>query len=322
MLVIGYFYVLSATPIPAASQFAVGQASRVYFRDGTTLVGMFGESDRQTLQPNQIPTMVRNAMVAAEDKHFYDEGGVSPVGIARAAIADLTSGSVQQGGSTITQQLVRNYYTGIGTAETASRKIKEIFVAEKLAQEESKNWILTNYMNTVPTGANNMYGFGAAAEAYFGVPVKKLTVAQAAMIAAMPQSPSYYNPNPKAGAAYQALVFRWHYVLRTMVSDGHADPGPGQRAEVPQAGQGVQQQLVGLPRLHHDRRAQRAGEHLPLHAGPDRRRRAEDHHHVQQADDEPAVRDGGAGKAPDAARWQGAAQLRARRCGAGAARHR
>ena len=220
MLVIGYFYVLSATPIPAASQFAVGQASRVYFRDGTTLVGMFGESDRQTLQPNQIPTMVRNAMVAAEDKHFYDEGGVSPVGIARAAIADLTSGSVQQGGSTITQQLVRNYYTGIGTAETASRKIKEIFVAEKLAQEESKNWILTNYMNTVPTGANNMYGFGAAAEAYFGVPVKKLTVAQAAMIAAMPQSPSYYNPNPKAGASYQALVFRWHYVLRTMVSMG------------------------------------------------------------------------------------------------------
>ncbi len=219
MLVVGYFYVLSATPIPVASQFAIGQASRVYFRDGTTLVGMVGQSDRQILQPNQIPTMVRNAMVAAEDKHFYDEGGVSPVGIARAAIADLTSGSVQQGGSTITQQLVRNYYTGIGTAETATRKIKEIFVAEKLAQEKSKDWILTNYMNTVPTGVN-MYGFGAAAEAYFGKPVSKLTVAQSAMIAAMPQSPSYYNPDPKAGAAYQALVFRWHYVLRTMVSMG------------------------------------------------------------------------------------------------------
>ena len=220
MLVIGYFYVLSATPIPVASQFAIGQASRVYFRDGTSLVGMFGQSDRQTLQPNQIPTMVRNAMVAAEDKHFYDEGGVSPVGMVRAAIADLTSGSVQQGGSTITQQLVRNYYTGIGTAETATRKIKEIFVAEKLAQEKSKDWILTSYMNTVPTGANNMYGFGAAAQAYFGKPVSKLTVAQAAMIAAMPQSPSYYNPDPKAGAAYRALVFRWHYVLRTMVSMG------------------------------------------------------------------------------------------------------
>ncbi len=158
-------------------------------------------------------------MVAAEDKHFYNEGGVSPVGIVRAAIADLTSGSVQQGGSTITQQLVRNYYTGIGTAETATRKIKEIFVAEKLASQESKDWILTNYMNTVPTGLN-MYGFGAAAEAYFGKPVAKLSVAQAAMIAAMPQSPSYYNPDPKAGGGYQALVYRWHYVLRTMVEMG------------------------------------------------------------------------------------------------------
>jgi membrane peptidoglycan carboxypeptidase len=219
LIVIGIFYTYSQTPIPAASQLATGQASRVYFRDGHTLVGMFGQNDRQTLQPNQIPAMVSNAMVAAEDKHFYDEGGVSPVGIMRAAIADLTSGSVQQGGSTITQQLVRNYYSGIGTAETATRKIKEIFVAEKLASVESKAWILTNYMNTVPTGVN-MYGFGAASEAYFGKPVSKLTVAQAAMIAAMPQSPSYYNPDPKAGAAYQALVFRWHYVLRTMVQMG------------------------------------------------------------------------------------------------------
>jgi membrane peptidoglycan carboxypeptidase len=220
LLVIGVFYTYSQTPIPAASELAVGQASRVYFRDGKTLVGMFGSSDRQILQPNQIPAMVRNAMVASEDKHFYDEGGVSPTGIMRAAIADLTSGSVQQGGSTITQQLVRNYYDGIGTSQTFTRKFKEIFVAEKLASAKSKDWILTNYMNTVPTGPN-MYGFGAAAESYFGKPVKKLSVAQAAMIAAMPQAPSYYNPDPKSGPGYQALVFRWHYVLRTMVQMGN-----------------------------------------------------------------------------------------------------
>ncbi len=219
LVLIGIFYTYSQTPIPAASELAVGQASQVYFRDGKTLVGRFGSNDRQTLDANQIPAMVRNAMVAAEDKHFYSEGGVSPTGIIRAAMADLTSGSVQQGGSTITQQLVRNYYDGIGTAQTVSRKIKEIFVAEKLASEKSKLWILTNYMNTVPTGPN-MYGFGAAAESYFGVPVSKLTVAQAAMIASMPQSPSYYSPDPKSGAAYQALVFRWHYVLRTMVQMG------------------------------------------------------------------------------------------------------
>jgi membrane peptidoglycan carboxypeptidase len=219
LLVIGIFYTYSQTPIPAASELATGQASRVYFRDGSTLVGMFGTNDRQTLQSTQIPAMVKDAMIASEDKHFYTEGGVSPTGIMRAAITDLTSGSVQQGGSTITQQLVRNYYDGIGTSQTFSRKIKEIFVAEKLASQESKDWILTNYMNTVPTGLN-MYGFGAASEAYFGKPVGKLTVAQAAMIAAMPQAPSYYNPDPKSGAGYQALVYRWHYVLRTMVQMG------------------------------------------------------------------------------------------------------
>jgi len=219
LVLVGVFYMYARTPIPAASSFATGQASRVYFRDGKTLVGMIGSTNRQILLPNQIPTMVKHAMVAAEDKHFYDEGGISPTGIIRAAIADLTSGQVQQGGSTITQELVRNYYLGIGDSETASRKIKEIFVAEKLASHESKDWILTQYMNTVPTGVG-IYGFGAAAQTYFGVPVSKLTVAQAAMIAAMPQAPDGYNPNPSGGAAHQNLVFRWHYVLNTMVQEG------------------------------------------------------------------------------------------------------
>jgi membrane peptidoglycan carboxypeptidase len=219
IVVVGVFYMYAKTPIPAASSFATGQASRVYFRDGHTLVGMFGNTNRQILLPNQIPTMVKHAMVASEDKHFYNEGGISPVGIVRAGIADLTSGHVQQGGSTITQELVRNYYLGIGDSETATRKIKEIFVAEKLASQESKDWILTQYMNTVPTGVG-IYGFGAAAQTYFGVPVSKLTVAQAAMIAAMPQAPDGYNPNPSGGVGYTNLVYRWHYVLTTMVQQG------------------------------------------------------------------------------------------------------
>ncbi|MGP8000641.1 MAG: transglycosylase domain-containing protein [Streptosporangiaceae bacterium] len=232
LVLIGVFYMYARTPIPVASEFAQGQQSRVYFRDGKTLVGMFGSTDREILSSNQIPNMVKHAMVAAEDKHFYNEGGVSPTGMIRAAIADLTSGSVQQGGSTITQQLVRNYYLGIGDSETATRKIKEIFVAEKLASQESKDWILTNYMNTVPTGAG-IYGFGAAAQQYFGVPVSKLTVAQAAMIASMPQAPSYYNPSPSAGAAYQALVFRWHYVLNSMAEEGWLSPAQARAQKFP-----------------------------------------------------------------------------------------
>ena len=207
------------TPIPVdASQAALQQASVVYFRDGHTVVGTFGTTDRQVLTATQIPPLIRSAVVAAEDKHFYGEGGVSPIGIVRAAIADVTSGSVSQGGSTITQQFVRNYYTNIGTAQTASRKIKEIFVAEKLAQQKSKDWILTQYLNTVLLGGN-VYGFGAASQAYFGVPAAKLDVAQAAMLAAMIQSPNGYDPNPGT-PGYGPLVFRWHYVLNSMVTMG------------------------------------------------------------------------------------------------------
>jgi membrane peptidoglycan carboxypeptidase len=210
----------SKTPIPDVQATALQQSSTVYFGDGKTVVGKFGSTNRIVLTYNDIPPLVRDAVVAAEDKHFWHEGGISPTGIVRAAYNDITnSGGNLQGGSTITQQLVRNYYDDIGTAQTFSRKIKEIFVAEKLARSESKAWILTRYLNTIYFG-DGAYGIGAAAETYFGLPVSKLTVAQAAMLAAMIQQPSGYSPNPKAGAAYQALVYRWHYVLNTMVSMG------------------------------------------------------------------------------------------------------
>src|SRR5262249_38013143 len=117
---------------------------------------------------------------------------------------------------------VRNYYANVGTAQTMSRKIKEIFVAQKLAQAKSKAWILTQYLNTVYFGSQ-AYGVGAAAQTYFGLSasnLSKITPAQAAMIAAMIQSPSYYSPDPKAGAPYQGLVFRWHYVLGAMADMG------------------------------------------------------------------------------------------------------
>ena len=162
---------------------------------------------------------MRDAVVAAEDRSFYTEGGVSPKGIVRAAYEDVFnsgggSGSLQ-GGSTITQQFVRNYYANIGTQQTATRKIKEIFVALKVAKEKSKAWILTQYLNTIYLG-EGAYGVGAAAETYFGIPASQLNVAQAAMIAATIQSPSYY-PTP---AGHQALVTRWHYVLDGMVAMG------------------------------------------------------------------------------------------------------
>ena len=266
LVLVGVFYMYARTPIPAASSFATGQASRVYFRDGKTLVGMFGSTNRQILSSNQIPTMVKHAMVAAEDKHFYDEGGISPTGIIRAGIADLTSGSVQQGGSTITQELVRNYYLGIGDSETATRKIKEIFVAEKLASQESKDWILTNYMNTVPTGVGHL----------------RLRRRRPAVLRRAGQQadrgPGRDDRGHAAGAGrLQPEPVGWRRLHEPGVPlalraehhgpGGLAVPEPGQRAEVPQAGEGVQQLLVRVPRLHHGSGAERAGEHLPLHPG-------------------------------------------------------
>jgi membrane peptidoglycan carboxypeptidase len=219
----GVAYAYSKTPIPDPQQGVFAQASKVYFSDGKTEVGQFGTTNRVILAYNQIPPLARNAVVAAEDKNFWHEGGISPTGILRAGYYDLTnSGGTLQGGSTITQQLVRNYYENIGTAQTLSRKIKEIFVAQKLAQVKSKAWILTQYLNTIYFG-RGAYGIGAAAQTYFGVPatqLSKLTPGQAAMLAAMIQSPGYYSPDPNAGAAYQGLVYRWKYVLSTMAGMG------------------------------------------------------------------------------------------------------
>ena len=225
------------TPVPSDPQLsAIQSASTVYFSNNKTRVGQFGTVNRQKLLYSQIPAVLRNAVVAAEDKNFWHEGGISPGGILRAAYYDLTSsGGNLQGGSTITQQLVRNYYANIGTAQTMTRKVKEIFVAQKLAQSTSKEQILKEYLNTVYFGGG-AYGVGAAAQYYFGLPpsqINQITAPQAAMIAAMIQSPSGYSPNPKDGASYQALVFRWHYVINAMVGTGTLSPQDAAKAKFP-----------------------------------------------------------------------------------------
>jgi membrane peptidoglycan carboxypeptidase len=228
--------VYSKTPIPQPQTAALQAASAVYFSNGKTIIGQFGTYDRQLLTYNQIPKALRDAVVAAEDKNFWHEGGISPTGILRAAYYDLTSsGGSLQGASTITQQLVRNYYNDIGTSQTMSRKIKEIFVAQKLSQVKSKQWILQQYLNTVYFG-QGAYGVGAAAQVYFGLSpseLSRITPAQAAMIAAMIQQPSYYSPNPKDGQNYQALVFRWHYVIGAMEKMGTLSPQDAAKAKFP-----------------------------------------------------------------------------------------
>lgn len=222
IVVAGVVYAYETTPIPTdVSEAALQQSSTVYFANGKNVVGTFSANgiDRQMLTDAQIPAVMKNAMVAAEDRNFYHEGGISLPGIVRSAYADIKGGSTLQGGSTLTEQFAKNYYATIGTSRTVSTKIKEIFVSIKLSHEKSKAWIMTQYLNTVPFG-NNAYGVAAASQAYFGKPALKLNVAQAAMLAAMVNQPGFFSPNPKAGEAYTALVARWHYVLNNMVRDG------------------------------------------------------------------------------------------------------
>ena len=222
VVVAAVVYLYSKTQIPTDVSFAaVQQSSTVYFSNGKTEVGTFTANgiDRQMLTSSQIPTVMKNAIIAIEDRHFYTEGGISVSGILRSAYEDLKGGGNLQGGSTLTEEFVKNYYATIGTSRTVSTKLKEIFISIKLSHEESKDWIITQYLNTVPFG-DNAYGIGAAAQIYFNEPASKLTISQSAMLAAMVNQPGFFSPDPKAGAAYQDLVARWQVVLTNMVRDG------------------------------------------------------------------------------------------------------
>ena len=140
------------------------------------------------------------ATVAIEDRRFYQHGGVDPVGIARAFVADIRAGKFAQGGSTITQELVRNLY--LSRDRTLKRKLTEACLAIKLARQWPKDRILTAYMNQVFYG-NHAYGIEAAAETYFSRTAKELNLEQSALLAGLPQAPSSYDPfrNPEAALA-------------------------------------------------------------------------------------------------------------------------
>jgi membrane peptidoglycan carboxypeptidase len=219
IVVLGAIAVVMAyeqTPVPTAAMAATGYSQSVVYSKSGALVGRFGTTNRKMLTREQIPQTMINAVLAAEDRNFYNEGGVSPTGIVRAAYSDVRGGDGSlQGGSTITQEFVRQYYSGIGTQQTLTRKIKEIFVAMKVAKEKSKQWILANYLNTIYLG-DGAYGIEAAAQTYYGEHATQLNAAQAAVIAAIIQQPSNF-PLPQYRPQLEA---RWHYVLNGMVQMG------------------------------------------------------------------------------------------------------
>ncbi|MFG1703886.1 transglycosylase domain-containing protein [Nonomuraea sp. M3C6] len=204
------------TPIPDSTQEqATAQGSVIYYRDGKTVLARQG-IDRKNVELAKVPKHVRDAVIAAENRSFYEDGGVSLKGTARAVWSTVT-GAQLQGGSTITQQLVRNYYSGLSQERSVTRKFKEILIAMKVDQSKSKDWVLEQYLNTIyfGRGAN---GIQSAARAYFGKDVDKLTVAEGAYLAAVIQQPSRFA-DPK-GSDLAAAQVRWKSVIDAMGQTG------------------------------------------------------------------------------------------------------
>jgi penicillin-binding protein 1A len=191
--------------------------------DHTILATLRGSESRILVDTNEIAPIMQQAIVAIEDKRFYEHRGVDVRGIARAVWADISNKSVVQGGSTITQQLVKN--SCVTTARTISRKLKEAALAWQLEQHWSKLRILTAYLNTIYFG-NGAYGIQRAAQTYFNTAASRLTLPQAALLAGIPSDPSRYDPvtNPKAARARRLEV------LKTMYGQGEISARDMQRA--------------------------------------------------------------------------------------------
>ena len=176
---------------------------RVFSAEGD-LIGEFGEERRHLTPIKDIPKVMTEAVLAIEDARFYQHGGVDYLGIVRAGLANLGKAK-SQGASTITMQVARNVY--LSSEKTFTRKIYEILLTFKLEHLLSKDQILEIYMNQIFLG-NRAYGFAAASEAYFGKPLKDITIAEAAMLAGLPKAPSAYNPisNPKRARSRQLHI--------------------------------------------------------------------------------------------------------------------
>jgi penicillin-binding protein 1A len=191
----------------------IGQNSFVYAADGTLLGSIPAERNRQPVPLTEISPWMRRATIAVEDRRFYRHSGVDYEGIARALWRDVTEGKVVEGGSTLTQQLVRNLY--IGREQTVARKLREACLAVQLSRKWPKQRILGQWLNTVYFG-NRSYGVEAASQTYFSKSAKSLNLREAALLAGLPQAPSAYDPFVDPAAA----IARRKVVLDAMLDNG------------------------------------------------------------------------------------------------------
>ncbi|EIV95098.1 transglycosylase domain-containing protein, partial [Frankia sp. QA3] len=221
LFVAGVGVVYAATRVPLPGEVKTDQTSIIFYgppagtkQDTGDELARIGTVNRTDVPLAQVSKDMQHAVLAAEDKNFYNEPGISPKGIARALYVNVTGGELQ-GGSTITQQYAKNAY--LSQERTFSRKMREIVLAVKLERKYSKDQILEYYLNTIYFG-RRAYGIEAAAKAYFNTTAAKLTAGQGAVIAGLIRSPNYLDPAKNPGPAAN----RWHDVVSTMVAEGWA----------------------------------------------------------------------------------------------------
>jgi membrane peptidoglycan carboxypeptidase len=197
----------------------IPERSTIYAADGSVLSTLYLDENRKIIRLNQVNQVTLDAVLSIEDARFYEHPGLDVLGIVRALIANVRTGDIEQGASTITQQLARNVFSAIGTEETLVRKIQEARVAMRLEDVYSKDQILELYLNEVYFG-RGVYGIGTAAEYYFGTKPSKLTIPEAAMLAGLISAPETYSPvNDK-----QAALNRRNVVITRMRQAGKITP--------------------------------------------------------------------------------------------------
>jgi penicillin-binding protein 1A len=223
-LLLGYAFLVAKPNLPkisALTDYNPKTPLRVYTAD-KVLIGEFGEERRKVIPLNDIPLVMRNAVIATEDDRFYSHGGVDYVGVLRAGVANLR-GHLAQGASTITMQVARNFF--LSNEKTFSRKIYEILLAWEIESELTKDKILEIYMNQIFLG-QRAFGFAGAAQIYFGIELKDISIAQAAMLAGLPKAPSAYNPVTN----YHRAKIRQEYILQRMRDLGYINAEEYQKA--------------------------------------------------------------------------------------------
>ena len=202
---------------------------RVYTADGY-VIGEFGEERRAFVQVQDVPAVMKQAILAAEDERFYQHPGIDTLGVLRAAWSNFISGGKRQGASTITMQVARNFF--LSSEKTLSRKFYEALLAFKIENDLTKDEILQLYVNQIYLG-QRAYGFAAAAQIYYGKPLKDLSTAEASMLAGLPKAPSSYNPiaNPKRAKQRQLYVLRRMHELR-FINDSQLAEAQAQELQI------------------------------------------------------------------------------------------